>query len=178
MAMLDYGAGTVFENEATGKAAVACQEQDAAGKEVRECDYGVAWSRLANNMKVAPDSMCNVKYMDWTDGTVHNGGEAGSQTLIFVLPKAKTFAVVLTSTSGNNEEAADMLMNDLLSATNNGTSDVCKYPESTNDNDGYAEYDDDDGTSGARLSTCTAYIFVHVAVSVSLSTAAVAVFLL
>lgn len=176
MAMLDYGAGTVFENEATGKAAVACQEQDAAGKEVRECEYGIAWSRLANNMKVAPDSMCNVKYMDWTDGTVHNGGEAGSQTLIFVLPKAKTFAVVLTSTSGNNEEAADMLMNDLLSATNNGTSDVCKYPESTNDNDGYAEYDDDDGTSGA--STCTAYIFVHGAVSVSLSTAAVAVFLL
>lgn len=47
-------------------------------------------------MEYAPDSMCNVKGMDWTDGTVHNGGEAGSQTLLFVLPKAKTFAVVLT----------------------------------------------------------------------------------
>lgn len=102
-------------------------------------------------MEYAPDSMCNVKGMDWTDGTVHNGGEAGSQTLLFVLPKAKTFAVVLTSTSGNSEEAADMLMNDLLSAANAaGAADVCKYPEPAADgsysDDGYG---DDDGTAGA-----------------------------
>ena len=126
-AMLDYGVGTLFEKESTGKAATECQERDSAGAEVSECEYGVAWNRLYNGMPYSPASLCNLKDADWTDGVSHNGGEAGSQTLLFVLPKAKTFAVVLTSTSGNSEEASDMLMNDLLAAANGGAKEGCTY---------------------------------------------------
>ena len=83
-------------------------------------------------MPNSPASLYNLEDADWADGVSHNGGEAGSQTLLFVLPKAKTFAVVLTSTSGNSEEAADMLMNDLLAAAtgrlNGGAKEGCKYP--------------------------------------------------
>ena len=52
--------------------------------------------------------------LDWTDGVYHAGAEAGTQTQLTVLPTAGVFAVVLTNTDGNDEEASQKIMRTVL----------------------------------------------------------------
>jgi len=117
--MLSYGAPTLW-NETIGKQAFACQERETDGTtQPSPCEFGVNWIRLDNARKgdVDEDWLLAYKDYDWTDGVSHNGGEAGAQSQILVLPAAKVFAVVLTNTDGNDEMAAEKIAAALVPAS-------------------------------------------------------------
>jgi len=116
--MLSFGAPTLW-NESIGRQAFACQAREIdSTTEPSGCDFGVSWSLLGNADKDAVDEdwLLAYKDYDWTDGVMHNGGEAGVQSQILVLPAAKVFAVVLTNTDGNDEMAAQEIAVALVQA--------------------------------------------------------------
>lgn len=108
-AMLDFGSPILWSNE-TGRQAVTCQERDADGEAVKNCEFGVNWILLDNSQKGSAEFWLEpFQGLDWSDGAHHDGAEAGSQTQIVVLPKAGVYVVVFTNTDLNDDWAAQEL---------------------------------------------------------------------
>lgn len=113
--MLSYGAPSLW-SEGVGKQAFACQERDSSGNKPSKCEFGVNWIVLDNSMKGKmgnDDWIDTFERYDWTDGVMHDGAEAGSQTQILILPAAKVYAVVLTNTDYNDDYAAQKLAGEI-----------------------------------------------------------------
>ena len=109
--MLEYGAPTLWSEE-TGKKAFQCQENNLNAEilDGKNCEFGVNWILLDNSHKANAESwMQPFKDLDWTDGGMHDGAEAGSQTQALVLPNAGVYLSVFTNTDGNDEWAAQKL---------------------------------------------------------------------
>lgn len=112
-AMLDFGAPILWSEE-TGRKMFQCQERNAQGNLPNNCQVGMGWYRLDNSMKANAESYLNqFKKYDWTNGGMHDGAEAGSQTQLIVLPNAGIFASVMTNTDLNDEYAPQKMASTL-----------------------------------------------------------------
>jgi len=110
-AMLNYDAPMLWELS-VGKQVFGCQERNSNGEEVQNCEFGLGWARLSNSMKGKQGLegwLNDFSKYDWTDGVWHDGSEAGSQTNIIVLPRAKVYVMILTNTDLNSDWAAQRM---------------------------------------------------------------------
>jgi CubicO group peptidase (beta-lactamase class C family)/ribosomal protein L24E len=118
-AMLHKGAPELW-SEAIGETVVSCQEEDQNGNQVSNCEFALGWVHLNNGMKSKSSTESwlrnSFKQYDWTQGIMHDGAEAGSQTQLLVLPNAGVYAVVLTNTDRNDGWAAQKMAAALVEA--------------------------------------------------------------
>ncbi|KAL3944164.1 MAG: hypothetical protein SGBAC_001773 [Bacillariaceae sp.] len=109
--MLSYGAPTLWTEE-EGISYVTCAEKDVS---FSECEFGITWEILQKLFSVdwlaEPASRFN-----WEHAVAHGGFEAGSQTQVILFPKSGIYALVLTNTNGNDDDAAQDIMVDLLNS--------------------------------------------------------------
>lgn len=85
----------------------------------RRCEFGYGWGVLGNPKKgtTGEDWLEGpFRAFDWTDGILHAGAEAGSQTNMIILPKAGVYVGVLTNTDRNPETAAEELTGFVMEA--------------------------------------------------------------
>lgn len=107
--MLSYGAPTLWSRD-DGISSVTCAEEEISSI----CEYGIAWELLTKLF--APDwGLAEpAKRFNWEHAVAHAGYEAGSQTQVVLFPKEGVYALVLTNTAGNQDDAAQDLMVDLM----------------------------------------------------------------
>lgn len=111
--MLSYGAPTLWTEE-EGISSVTCAETDSS---FSECEYAIAWEVLRKLF--SPDWLADpAKRYNWEHAVSHSGFEAGSQTQVVLFPRSGIYAVVLTNTAGNDDDAAQDIMYDLLMTAN------------------------------------------------------------
>mmetsp|Transcript_7781 Transcript_7781/g.18743 ORF Transcript_7781/g.18743 Transcript_7781/m.18743 type:complete len:491 (+) Transcript_7781:88-1560(+) len=121
-AMLTYGAPKLWTEE-EGISGVTCAEKDAT---FNECEYGITWELLKKLFSV--DWLAEpARRFNWEHAIAHAGFEAGSQTQVIVFPKSGIYALVLTNTNGNDDDAAQDIMVDLL----NTAIDIVNPPKSS-----------------------------------------------
>jgi CubicO group peptidase (beta-lactamase class C family) len=107
--MLDYGNPSLWPRE-LGETAVQCAEPDSS---FNQCEYGITWNLLK---KLFSDDWLQepATRFNWEDAAGHAGAEVGSQTQVILFPKSGIYAIVFTNTDGNDDEAAQEIMGELL----------------------------------------------------------------
>ena len=109
-AMLNMGAPMLW-SDAVGQQVFSCQERDAQGNEVEDCDYRLGWDLLDNSLKPFADSTMNsLKKYDWTNGVAHAGEESGVLTQLVVLPEANVYISVFSNTNGFDDSTPQKIM--------------------------------------------------------------------
>ncbi|CAJ1951380.1 unnamed protein product [Cylindrotheca closterium] len=120
--MLNYGAPTLWTEE-QGLSGVSCAEKDVA---FNDCEFGIAWE-LLKKLFSDPWLAEPASRFSWENAVAHAGFEAGSQTQVILFPESGIYALVLTNTNGNDDDAAQDIMVDLL----NTAMDLVNPPQST-----------------------------------------------
>lgn len=126
-AMLSYGSPALWSLD-VGRNVVSCQEHDSRNVLVDEqdCEFGYGWQVVNNALKEYGSTAVEAPWWlvdafgdyDWKDGILHEGGEAGSQTNLVILPSAGVFVAVITNTDGNSPYAAQELTVAAIEALN------------------------------------------------------------
>jgi hypothetical protein len=106
--MLSYGAPTLWSAD-IGKSALECAEPDITDM---DCEFGVFWNLYSKLFH--PGFLDPLVRLNWRDAGGHAGAEAGSQTQVVLFPVAGRYALVFTNTDGNDEDAAQYLMREVL----------------------------------------------------------------
>jgi len=120
--MLNYGAPTLW-TEAQGLSSVNCAVKDA---NINDCEFGIAWE-LLKKLFSEPWLAEPARRFNWENAVAHGGFEAGSQTQVVLFPTSGVYALVLTNTNGNDDDAAQDIMVDLL----NTAIDIVNPPQSS-----------------------------------------------
>jgi len=107
--LLQPRATPILWSSKVGKLVGTCQERNANGKVVQDCEVGLGWFLLDNSYKGDEAWMAPFEKYDWTGGIWHDGAEAGVQTQGLVLPASGVFVFVLTNTDLNSDLAAQRL---------------------------------------------------------------------
>jgi CubicO group peptidase (beta-lactamase class C family) len=122
-AMLTYGAPKLWP-ESIGRQVFSCQQKNPQGNDFETCLFGLGWILVQSAEEAGFVNYTWLQGYNFTDGVWHDGGEAGVQTHMLVLPSAGLYQAVLTNTYNNDPQAPTKLaetMATLMSGNSNST---------------------------------------------------------
>jgi CubicO group peptidase (beta-lactamase class C family) len=123
-AMMTYGSPKLWPMS-VGREVFSCQQKNPQGDDFEPCLFGLGW--LFAQGLVEAGAFNWLEGYNLTDGVLHDGWEAGVQTLVVVLPHAGFYQAVLTNTYNNDPEAAAKLA-DMMASLMSEYSDSSEAP--------------------------------------------------